>query len=195
MSYVLDALKKAEAERDPNARANLAIEHRARHRQRLLGYGVIAALLANAVVFVWLFYPDQIEIDNTSTSEVTSLQTPSSQSQPPPIQLIPRSEPDPQVPITEQSTPDNRSAAVPQTIQRLSRRALPTPAAARFPDLDFSTHIYAEQPDLRALVVNGQRLEEGDHLGALTLLEITETGAILAFERYEVVVDVLDDWD
>lgn len=65
MSYILDALQKAEADRDPDARASLAIAQHARDRQRLIGYGVIAALLVNALILVWLFFPEPDESTTT----------------------------------------------------------------------------------------------------------------------------------
>ena len=66
---------------------------------------------------------------------------------------------------------------------------------ARFPTLNFSTHIYADDPDLRAIVVNGTRLVEGDRLGQVRLTEITEEGAVFAFENRLVAVSVLDGWN
>ena len=72
---------------------------------------------------------------------------------------------------------------------------LPNSQRARFPELAFSTHIYADDADLRAIVVNGTRLEEGDQLGNLRLTEITEEGAVFRFEDRLVLVSVLDDWD
>jgi general secretion pathway protein B len=68
-------------------------------------------------------------------------------------------------------------------------------ARARFPELSFSTHVYAEDAGLRAVVVNGERLTEGDRLGNLRLTNITETGVVFRFENYLVSISVLDDWD
>ena len=72
---------------------------------------------------------------------------------------------------------------------------LPGSQRNRFPSLSFSTHIYADDADLRAIVVNGTRLEEGDRLGALSLHEITEDGAVFRFENRLVSVSVLDEWN
>jgi hypothetical protein len=59
----------------------------------------------------------------------------------------------------------------------------------------FSTHIYAEEADLRAIVVNGIRLQEGDRVENLRLEEITEEGAVFAFENQLVSVSVLETWN
>ncbi|MFV2090111.1 MAG: general secretion pathway protein GspB [Pseudomonadales bacterium] len=175
MSYILDALKKAEAERDPQARARLAIEQTEGRKHRLLIYGVILALMANAVVLTWLFYPDmQRVVSARPIAQQTSGRSTSA---------------------TEQPTPQTPAAPRASKIERTTLKALPAAVAARLPRLEFSSHIFAEDADLRAVVVNGQRLEEGDRIGAVTLVEITEDGAVMAFERYLITVPVLENWN
>ena len=79
-------------------------------------------------------------------------------------------------------------------LRRLALAALPAAARREFPQLVFSTHVYADDPALRAVVVNGQRLTEGNSLGALYLNEITENGVVFATGDYLVDIAVLDDW-
>lgn len=79
--------------------------------------------------------------------------------------------------------------------RRVALGDLPPAARARFPGIAFSTHIYAEDVDLRAVVANGQRLVEGDRIRGLRVAEITETGVVLGFESYEVEVPIVTDWD
>ncbi|MEQ9004883.1 MAG: general secretion pathway protein GspB, partial [Pseudomonadales bacterium] len=78
---------------------------------------------------------------------------------------------------------------------RLALRELPADVRGRFPGLAFSTHVYSEHADLRAVVANGQRLIEGDRIQGVRIDEITETGVVLAFERYLVEVPVFTDWE
>ena len=52
MSFILDALKKAEAEKDPDLRASLAIGSQVNRRQRIIQYLIIAALLGNLVASI-----------------------------------------------------------------------------------------------------------------------------------------------
>ena len=66
MSYILDALKKAEADRDPEARASLAMAQHQQRRNRWLGYGLVIALIANAVILLWLFLPAQPQLPSSS---------------------------------------------------------------------------------------------------------------------------------
>jgi general secretion pathway protein B len=70
--------------------------------------------------------------------------------------------------------------------------APPTPPA-RLPE--FSTHVFADDPQLRAVTLDGRRLTEGDLISpGMRLLEITESGVVLDVNGERVVFDVLQDW-
>lgn len=221
MSYILDALKKAEADRDPDTRASLAFEQRERRRQRLLTYVVLAALLANALILVWVFMPEQWRPAPAAATDLQSsperptatppaanpgLDTEAPARAPAPAAVVPtpaRANPAapvratvPTVRVAPGETvigPDTASVAVASAPQRLAD--LPSDVRRRFPELNFSTHVYADDPDLRAIVVNGTRLMEGDRIGNVTVREITEDGAVFAFEGRLVAVPVLEDWN
>lgn len=93
---------------------------------------------------------------------------------------------------TESSSPP--PPPEPET-KRISLESLSTAARRRFPGIAFSSHIYAEDADLRAIVANGQHLQEGDRVRGLEIVEITENGVVLAFEGNEVEVPLVTDWD
>ena len=220
MSYVLEALKKAEADKDPNARTSLLLEHREQRRSRLLLTGVIVALLTNGFVLLWLFYP-RADLSvatggvpaQISDALVSDARTVRDNGAPP--QSEAQSAPSPATEPARTTKPETiapgatneaarvtqppAAAPVPEPIKKASIRiglaALPVAARGRFPGLVFSTHIYADDPSLRALVVNGTRMIEGDRYEALELREITEEGAVFAFEEYLVSVSVIDTWD
>jgi len=82
----------------------------------------------------------------------------------------------------------------PRVLERVSLDALPADARARFPGIVISTHVYAEDPDLRAIVVNGTRLQEGDQVVGLTIREIGPDGVAVEFENYVVDVPIFTDW-
>ena len=44
---------------------------------------------------------------------------------------------------------------------------------------------------MRAVVVNGQRLSEGDQFEDMVLEEITESGVVVRFENYLITISVL----
>ena len=231
MSYILDALKRAEAERDPEARASLAMAQHERRRNRWLAYAVVIALIANAAILLWLFLPEPST--ETATVAQRPAQQPSQQEDPAtrraepapsnqqalPAAPEPARQPPPRevaapivTPQPAPARPNTRSdrmaaeAATGETIigpntmaapvaEPLPVSSLPSAQRQRFPALEFSTHIYADDAELRAIVVNGTRLEEGDRLGNLRLQEITEDGAIFRFEDRLVSVSVLDAWN
>jgi hypothetical protein len=83
----------------------------------------------------------------------------------------------------------------PARLTRVALNELPQEVRARFPGIAFSTHIYAEDADLRAVVANGRKLKEGDRVRGVEIVEITATGVLLAFERYRVDVPIVTDWD
>jgi general secretion pathway protein B len=190
MSYILDALKKTESEQDPVAAANLALgQQRVHSRLRTTGILVVAALLANAVILLWLFGPLELTTRNApedashQAAAVTApVPTPSSRPD-----LIPAEKPPTAAAVQPPSQPSPRI--------RTQLAGLPAVVRERFPGLVFSTHIYAEDPTLRAVVANGQRLVEGDKIDAATLQRITEDGVILAFENYLVEIPVVGAWD
>jgi general secretion pathway protein B len=218
MSYILDALKKAQADESPDGRAALVFERKERRRQRRWQLLLFAALLLNAVVLVYLFAPspegqapansisaapDQ-ELPGGSAAAQLAATGPETKPTAPPAASTPapRAALTPDLGTTRpasgpapQRAPDRGAAAAPApALQTISLAALPAAARARFPALSFSTHLYASDADLRAVVMNGQRLTEGERYGDLELEEITETGVVLRFERYRVTVPVLDDW-
>lgn len=216
MSYILDALKKAEAERDPDARASLAIEARERRKQRLLVYAVTAALIANATLVAWILLPAGNDSPAPSGVAATPAQTlpretareanvpaaaaatvstnnRTSASAPDPVSSPGSSTP--QASTSEPEPARNTAPSLPTERMEAKLADLPESVRRNFPTLEFSTHIYADDPSLRAIVVNGVRLTEGDPLEGAVVHEITEDGAIFEYERYLVEVPVLDDWN
>lgn len=222
MSYILDALKKNEAEENPELQASLEL-HRQSHRAHSWGlYLIAAALIGNLTVLVWLFGPysgnspaaTQPGADQTSITEPARSTVPTTTPEAPPSAAA-----DPvarQAPAQPQAPADRTAQSVPAVDQESGSQSLqpekpPAPvtsklihtnlagmsdaARARFPELSFSTHVYAADPSLRAVVVNGERLTEGDSLGNLNLANITESGVVFRFENYLVSISVLDDWD
>ena len=199
MSYILDALKKTEAENDPDVRTSLAIDRGDQRRQRIAQGYVTAALVINAVILLWLFVPR----DSSTEAELTTAppaavpqasavrQAPAAQ-QAPAARQAPAAQKEPAVLPTETVQVAQIVPATP--LRRLALAALPAAARREFPQLEFSTHVYADDPALRAVVVNGQRLTEGNSLGTLYLNEITENGVVFATGDYLVDIAVLDDW-
>ncbi|MEQ8859576.1 MAG: general secretion pathway protein GspB [Pseudomonadales bacterium] len=204
MSFVLEALKKQEAQGDPDAAVSLARQTAYRQRYRLwMGlFGVAMAL--NAVVLFWVF---GLPLLRSADAPAGPAPAAAALDGPPPAgaDAAPRpSAPagaDPAVPGTGEPAAAAEPAVAPRPEPRPAPRPipvtldrLPDDARTRFPGIAFSTHIYAEDADLRAIVANGQRLQEGDRIRGLEILAITETGVVLRFERYDVTVPIVGEW-
>ncbi len=219
MSYILDALKKAEADSDPSLRSSLLLAQPAQRNPRLQAL-VIAVLVLNAAVLIWLFGP----WSETAVAPLANL-TPAATTGTPPASREPGPSPNPEPAGTTAAPAGSAASAQPQplaaapadppavatapvaapprpapapagrVLTETTLGNLPTAARARFPGLTFSTHIYADDPSLRAVVVNGERLTEGERLGALRLDGITEEGVVFEFERWLVAVSVFDSWN
>lgn len=202
MSYILDALKKSEMERSRSAAPSLigALEHAPSFRTKLLVV-VAVALLANATAFTaWWFWPhyEQPEIAASFPSNATAEALPKPLPQMPTAALV-----DPSTPIAAAPPVVPALAAKPEPIepkpvvvrQRTTFHALSAEEQRAFTPLEFSTHLFADDPSLRAVTMNGRRFKEGDALtDDLSLEEITEDGVVVAFRGKLVELPVLQDW-
>lgn len=217
MSFVLQALKKQEAGGDPDAAVALERLNFERQRHRLWAGLFAAAMVVNVVVLVWVFAGQR-----SSTSEPAPAADPAvapgvATAAPPAVDTgsaVPAASELPTLgsrdsaatagaPPAADAGAGNRAPAATRAPARprarppapvfVTLQALPAEARARFPGLAFSTHIYGEDADLRAIVANGERLQEGDRIRGLEIVEITETGVVLAFEHYRVSVPIVAD--
>ncbi|MDZ7670208.1 MAG: general secretion pathway protein GspB [Gammaproteobacteria bacterium] len=193
MSFVLQALQKQEAAGDAAAAVSLAQGAAQRRRHRLWMALFAVAMAVNAGLLVWLFGVPR-------WNAVAPAETAAGSAQPAAVVIESRpadTEPAIQPPRPEPTASESPrpAAAAPPAPRRVSLQALPAEARQRFPGIAFSTHIYAEDADLRAIVANGERLTEGERIRGLEIVEITEGGVLLAFERYLVEVPIATDWD
>ena len=77
----------------------------------------------------------------------------------------------------------------------LGEDALPEPLRSRVAALEFSTHVYADEVDMRAVSIDGERLGEGDRSRTgVEVVEITPDGAVLSLDGTLVYVDVMARW-
>lgn len=81
------------------------------------------------------------------------------------------------------------------TVVPVSIGALPRGIQEQIPNLTFSSHIFAEDPAVRMVNINGELYREGDTIArGVKLLKITEAGAVLSYLHYTFAVGVLEDW-
>jgi general secretion pathway protein B len=215
MSYILDALKKSEAERNRHNPAAMLAHEPPRPTQPGWLLPAIAVLVALNLASLggWWYWQQRAGTaaqPDTATTTATTIDTTIDMTGDSPAVLVreipqplplaaapPQPEPAPQAATGETVIrPGAQAASIePATSEPVRLAALPNQVRDRLPALTFSTHIYADDPAFRRVVVNGERAVEGDPLGpGLWLQEITDTGVVVRFEGHLVRLDILQDW-
>jgi general secretion pathway protein B len=195
MSYILDALKKSEAERSRGSVPTLLMPQQTRFRSNTVIWILLAALIVNACLFAaWMFWPSSTTSGSGKlTSEPAAVQnTRPNEAITPPVGS-PHRATQPAI-----ARDDAREEMVPEQPELVRPSAAPNLAPAFTPDeprFSFSTHVYGTDPAMRAVTMNGKRFVEGDTISpGVRIKEITETGVVLEMNGREVPMDVLQDW-
>jgi hypothetical protein len=199
MSYLLDALRKSESERNRDGGPSLAETRWQSPRTRpVLTIALITVLIANVLlVGLWLtdWRPPQRDGTNREQRPAAA------------------SEPGPEAAASVAAASEIRNDAPPPTVGRaVSDDVAIQPAAAppamspdtrardgaalqQMPNIDVSTHVYSADAALSSVTINGRRLVAGDAIApGLRLLTITETGVVVEFDGERHQIDVLQDW-
>jgi general secretion pathway protein B len=202
MSFILDALKKAESERNRAAGPVLMNVRIAPPRRRLPAWAWIlgCVLVANLAVLAWLL----LRTPQASTA-AAALAGPVTTA-PAPAMAAPASSPAAAAPVgaappasTVYATPPptlpSTSVAAPTTSITSARPAPPPPpadlatlpslqevvaAGVNLPALVMNMHVYDPAPTQRYVLLNGLRLAEGEFTpDGIKVESITERGAVL----------------
>ncbi len=211
MSYILDALKKSEAERSRGVVPTLLTPSHATFRSSAVGWGLIAALVINAgLLAAWLYWPRDVatkttarvaeppavaipDIAPSSIAASASTTSASVASATPSSAMATQSNTieEPELPFEKSVEPNPVISPPPMP----NRRSPVVAADASTADLSFSTHVYGTDPSMRAVTMDGKRFIEGDEIRpGVRIREITETGVILDVNGRPIPVDVLQDW-
>ena len=217
MSYILDALKKSEAERSRGVVPTLLTPSHATFRSSAVGWILIAVLIVNAALFAaWLYWPrDAATATTVRVSEPPPAATPD---------LAPSTAASSTVATSAPTAPAPAASAAPSSWMSTQPNAIaesqqapdvtvgpepvvsPPPTPTRRPpvasadsgtaDLSFSTHVYGTDPSMRAVTMNGKTIRRRRRRSApeYEFSEITETGVILDVNGRAIPVDVLQDW-
>jgi general secretion pathway protein B len=194
MSYILDALKKAEAERRQETLSDLLIpplptpaasRFAPSATKRLTAWSGVAALAAALTGVIWLdpwhvwrLPPVTAPLPTPEASAAIEADVQSVPESPPPaspLQQEPALLPPPDPALLERSQQRKKKsppAAVPSRTapaarpggQQASLDELPPSVRAELPPLRVSGHIYSETPDTRSVLVDRQLLGEGDQV-------------------------------
>lgn len=175
MSYILDALQKSERQRrkghvpDLGAAADTDKPQRPTNTFARTAAWMVGIVLTGGLlaVLIWWLQPMSAQPPRP-TADLAA---------PPPAQT---NQPQPA------TRPNNITTAPPQTDN----------IQDSLPDLNFSSHIYSDDPTMRMISINDQMMKTGDMIAEDLLLEdITENGVILNFRGQRFAVDLLDAWN
>ena len=188
MSYILDALSKANQEARQQELPQLETQHNYPNRNRQpLGLWLVLVLIAmNAVALFWY-----LQSTRAGTTEAATLTTMPTQNSSASTNTKLQGERSPDYPPLVESTPTAELVIrEPVSIARLPQRV-----QQQIPDIAFSSHIYADDPSLRMVGINGVNRYEGDLIADdLVLEEITEEGIVMSLGNYAFTMSVLRDW-
>lgn len=189
MSYILDALKKSEQEREQKESQvpGLHSVHGSPVATSPSGRAVLfifltVLLLVNGLFLYWFTRPG-------SAPEAVIAEEPTTEE---PLAV----EPAAVKPVSEQSLKEYLAAA-PRVagIRAVRISELPLNVQRQIPDIKFTSHIYADDPSLRLVNINSRSVREGGYVSDdLKLVGITEDGVVLSYQDYTFELSILRDW-
>ncbi len=207
MSFILDALRKSELERQRQNGPSIAELPVARDDRRLpwplLAIGALLAINAGGLLYILLRdgSPAPAAADAMEPAAAPSLEPAAAAALPAPRRLppAPDSPPDTLRPVQESVManatapppapdptllPDPRVSYAAGPIETMPPpiTALPAQATAGLPQLSVDLHIYSDDPAERAVFINGRRYQSGGVLAeGPKIEEINREGAVLSY--------------
>jgi general secretion pathway protein B len=221
MSYILDALKKSEQERGHGTAPSVQTMHSSSlnyhaSKTQLWPYLLLAAVLVNLAALVYfIIAKSDTEAALQNPQRITAAKPaamPSANTvkierfgdashgndQGETIIYKPVSMPGSSQLATAE--PVNVLAGIPEYPQPrgpiMEKEELPPDVQQHIPVMEFSAHVYSDNPLQRSIVINGRFMEEGDRLTADLLLdEITADGAIFNLKGQRFRQGVVSAWN
>lgn len=205
MSYILDALKKSDQERQKNSGPSLQTIQRP-HRLDRQGNGMTGPLLGfccAAVLFGlaawWYLNQSSATVEPQAKVAVragTDAPGPASEMIKPPVtdsETTVAGSPTATAPDTTVITASGNTPLVqPATV---SFDELPDHIRSAIPALTFSFHVYSDNPQRRTIIINKRRVKEGNSVdGRLILQEITREGVVLDWDGHRFYINVVESW-
>ena len=196
MSYILDALRKSERDRQPTDLATLTPVQRSRSQKRSNRWliSLVLILAGNMVLLVYLTFGrgalDNLVPASTSTSASASASAGSL-----PTGSSERNATDTNVqqldtsPIATDPLGVEEAVTIRPAVQMDEMRQL-------LASLTFTSHVFADDPALRSVMIDGRFFREGDSpQQGVALVSITSTGVVLRYRGREIAYNVMEQWE
>ena len=213
MSYILEALRKAERERDLGHVPDLKTDHNSSEpnvRRRLWPWLLVLALLINAGVITGLLLrnntPTAIPKKTLSSAPQATVQSSETSELEPAVTTKP-THPSPVI-FPKPSAP-KQTVSIPEPSPRISQSPPTKPKKPKPPSkapplatlsadfrqsmeaLNLDVHVYSDQRDKRFVMINSRHYREGEQLREGPLLEsISKDGAILQHQGKRFLLSV-----
>lgn len=172
MSYILDALKKAEQDESSRERLqldNIGTAPKERWNTRWTFWAVVTLLSGSAIVLQVL-----IQNENSPTFDSNPAETGFSSE--------------------TTGAKDHQFTEIIDPLT-LTLSDLPKNLTNQIPRMEFSSHIYSQDSSLRSVTINNQIYREDDQIAMeLYLEEINEIGIIVRYQGYLAEISFLEEW-
>jgi cytoskeletal protein RodZ len=189
MSYILDALRKSEEQRQKSrtrpAGSGYTFIRNTVPPKKKFSFALILTscmLLAGLILGAGWWWSQEEQRENTETdTEMESVGAAADAAVPkkPEEVSAPAQRETPPPAADESPAPEPPPLPV-NDIPYLSEMS--SQFQAKVPDLQFSGHVYSSEPGLRLIMINNKVVREGDPLdGELTLDEISEDGVVIRY--------------
>jgi len=197
MSYILDALKKSDKERQQGEvpgidsihdRFPSGGHHSPGTQKNFLPMAVAIILFVSIPLAAWYWYTDFYRPDEKIVviNEVISPVTPPDVKVKDQVPTVTPPAPLPNINTTVLKIPK------PESIRQEPEKEMALLQREKLPELHFAGHTYSDDPAKRMIIINDTILREGQRVDeSITLTEITWTGVILDYngQRIEMMIE------
>lgn len=189
MSYILDALKKSDQDRQRGKGPTLQTIHRpvvnAQKSKTPLIFIISIVLIALLATGVWWYKHQPVKV-------LQALPAPNLNQK----ALVAEQQPVTKLEAVEPLADQDREKPLGSSLTVLRFQDLPANLRAAIPGLSFSFHVYSDNPARRTIIINGRRFSEGQWVEPeLFLQEISAQGVVMVWQqRHAFSVDVVDAW-
>lgn len=194
MSYILDALKKSDRERQKGKVPGLNSIHdphpsspgnQSSYPIKFIFTTIGIILLLSISALSWYWMKDSSNPAESSPAIVESV-VERNKIPPPPTPVIRTSPKKLILPPSQPAPPQNQDLSIIPGIEDL-----PPASQNSIPNLQLAGHTYSETPEKRIIIINNNILREGDWVDDnIKLIEITWTGVTLDYKGERFTVDI-----
>jgi len=210
MSYILEALKKAEQKREREEQPKLLTFSEqpvlVRRKRRLWPYLLLVLLFFNVGVIIWLIAPWKAEkkvasvqlpvVQQTAAVTSTGIEN-REQNRTVNAKVVSQEKETEKAPAAKRlpAEPQTRTEKKITTVDKVfSLNELPPAIKSALPEFKVSGHAYSSEPHTRVVRVNEKILQEGQQLSpGLKVEEIIQGGIIFGYQGYRFRIGISEN--